>query len=516
MTWSMRPAVVGPADVGQPGRQVCAPLPAEAVLRGQHHRRLVAAGGQRVDERAGDDQVAALGERRVGRDDGDRKHTRHAASIRYGQIPGSGLPERPAHSTAPDVPESELDEHVAAPCAAPARGRRADGAGGVAELDRHAELTNRAGNRVLGRDDHRPLDDLRVRVDLGQIADGAARHARRLELGQPLRRRPGPQPLDEQRAELAARRHPVPVGPEARVVGERVEAEHAAEGAPELVVAGRDDQVAVGRLQRLVRRDRRVPVAQARRGRPGGEVDAGLVGEQRGDGVEHPDVDELPAARAVAGEERHRDPVGREHAGRDVRDGDAEPIPRPVVGAGDAHQAPLALQHRVVPRLAPPGAGLAESGDGAEDEVRAARGQVSVAEPHAVEGAGPEVLDQHVGAGDQGVEHAAAVRVLQVQGHALLVPVDAEEVGALPLLERRPPGARVVPLAGLLDLDDAGAHVGQHHRAVGARQDAGQVEHRHPVEGSGRDVVQAGVRAGGRGFGFGHGRCSETRSATRA
>ena len=48
----------------------------------------------------------------------------------------------------------------------------------------------------------------------------------------------------------------------------------------------------------------------------------------------------------------------------------------------------------------------------------------------------------------------------------------------------QPPG--IVALARLLHLDDAGPHVGEHHRAVGAGEHAGQVENGQPVEGAGR------------------------------
>ena len=45
-----------------------------------------------------------------------------------------------------------------------------------------------------------------------------------------------------------------------------------------------------------------------------------------------------------------------------------------------------------------------------------------------------------------------------------------------PFEERRSPRSRVVALAGLFDLDDARAHVGEQHRAVRTREHAGQIE----------------------------------------
>ena len=80
--------------------------------------------------------------------------------------------------------------------------------------------------------------------------------------------------------------------------------------------------------------------------------------------------------------------------------------------------------------------------------------------------AGPEVLDQHVGAIEQLLEDPLRPRLLQIERQALLVAVDAEEIRTLLTDKRRSPPARVVAAAGLLDLDDPRAHVGEQHRAV--------------------------------------------------
>ena len=74
------------------------------------------------------------------------------------------------------------------------------------------------------------------------------------------------------------------------------------------------------------------------------------------------------------------------------------------------------------------------------------------------------------------VEQARDRRLLEIEREAFLVPVDAQEVGALLSEERRTPSTRVVAAPGLLDLDDPGAHVGEHHRAVRAGQHARQID----------------------------------------
>ena len=70
-----------------------------------------------------------------------------------------------------------------------------------------------------------------------------------------------------------------------------------------------------------------------------------------------------------------------------------------------------------------------------------------------------------------------------------LTPVDTEEVGAFAVLKRRTPGAGVITLARLLDLDHPGPHIAEHHGAVGPGEHTGQVEHSDAIEWA--HVVQA-------------------------
>ena len=190
-----------------------------------------------------------------------------------------------------------------------------------------------------------------------------------------------------------------------------------------------------------------------------------------------------PRAGPLPREQRQRDPLRGEHAGDDVGDGDAEAVGRPVAGAGDAHQPAFGLHHGVVAGLGAARAGLAEPGDRAVHQPRPARRHRLVAESEPLHGAGPEVLDEHVGPVEQPLEHRAPARRLEVQRQAFLVAVDAEEIRALAVDERRSPAARVVPLAGLLDLDDARPHVGQLHGAVGPRQHAREIDDREAGQG---------------------------------
>ena len=213
-----------------------------------------------------------------------------------------------------------------------------------------------------------------------------------------------------------------------------------------------------------------------------GEVDPGLIGQGRDHRVQQRDVDLLPPSRRFPLVERRQDPLDRVHPGRDVGDRDPHLRGRAVGRAGHAHDAALPLDDDVVPRLGAARPGVAVAGDRAVDQARQARVQMLEAEPQAVERARPEVLDQDVGARQEALEQRAAARLLEIERDAEFGAVDGQEVAAFSLDKRRPPDARVVPLAGILDLDHLGAEIGQRHRGVGPREYPRQVQDPHPFE----------------------------------
>ena len=116
---------------------------------------------------------------------------------------------------------------------------------------------------------------------------------------------------------------------------------------------------------------------------------------------------------------------------------------------------------------------------------------ISAAEkPEPVQDAGAEVFDDDVGAFQQFAQDCPAVVALQVQGDGFLVAVAGQEVRGLRVVlgtdERRTPAAGVVSGAGVFDLDDPGAEVGQHHAGVRAGQGAAQVHHEVARQGARR------------------------------
>src|SRR5207253_2737133 len=77
----------------------------------------------------------------------------------------------------------------------------------------------------------------------------------------------------------------------------------------------------------------------------------------------------------------------------------------------------------------------------------------------------------------QAVHHLLPFRPREVERNAPLAAVDGQKIGRLAIRVRRPPGPRLVALTRALDLDDVRAEVGEQHRAVRARENAGEVEH---------------------------------------
>src|SRR3989304_4697541 len=90
--------------------------------------------------------------------------------------------------------------------------------------------------------------------------------------------------------------------------------------------------------------------------------------------------------------------------------------------------APATAKAPKIPPARPPL--LAGGRDRAADEPRVQRAEARRVTPEPGHDTGAEVVPDHVGDPDQVVEHLAPFGLRQVQRHALLVPVDGEEVRA--------------------------------------------------------------------------------------
>ncbi len=129
--------------------------------------------------------------------------------------------------------------------------------------------------------------------------------------------------------------------------------------------------------------------------------------------------------------------------------------------AGDRHEARLALDQQVVGLLVAVRAVGAVARDVADDDPGLHCRQALVAEAQPRRGAGGEVLHHHVGLFEhQALQHLGRLGMLHVERQAFLRAVGPDEMRGQ-AAHARVVAAREVAGARALDLDDAGAEVGE-------------------------------------------------------
>jgi hypothetical protein len=155
-----------------------------------------------------------------------------------------------------------------------------------------------------------------------------------------------------------------------------------------------------------------------------------------------------------------------------------------VAGQGQHAVEPEVVE--VVPRAAHVRARLPVAGDRAQHEARVGLAQPLPPEAQAVEHPRAEGLQQDVVVADQAQQRLATAVRLEIQAHGALAAVEGHEQralgGVLGALEGRRSPAEVVPRAGVLDLRDLRAEIGQQQRAEAAGQQARQIEDPDPVQ----------------------------------
>ena len=233
-------------------------------------------------------------------------------------------------------------------------------------------------------------------------------------------------------------------------------------------------------------------VAGALRRLAAGQVAGALVGQHGHAYVQQRQVDVLALAAAAAGVvarmQGGQDGAAGVHAGEKVDHGHPHTQGAAaglVIGvAGDAHEPAHGLYQHVVAGTRCIGSGLAEPGDRAVDQARVEAAQAGVVQAIACQASGLEVFHQHVALAGQFADEFLALGRGHVHGDRALVAVAGGEVtgvvgGRAGSVGKkgRAPVARVVTLAGFLDLDHIGPHVGQVLGAPGTGEHAREVEY---------------------------------------
>ena len=323
---------------------------------------------------------------------------------------------------------------------------------------------------------------LRMIDDLVDRVDGAHRNAGREKGRLPffvafrqerlLQRRDQRRPI---RVARGIRRVP-------RVERQSLETDERAERLPRLLAADAERQITRFRPECLIGQQRRIGSAH----RPGddavGQVRADHTREDAELTFEHRDVDELPASGLLSGVERGQDAERRVHAGRDVGDRDAAADTRAAGFPGYADQAALRLDHEVERRPVAVGTVLSEARNRTINDAGMPGACARVVDAELLDRPDPKILQHDVGVLEETKEEVLALRMFEIDLDAALVPVQADEVRRLALVERRSPGARDVAVSGRFDLDDLGAVVAEHRRRKRSRQRVSQIQNRDVVE----------------------------------
>ena len=151
--------------------------------------------------------------------------------------------------------------------------------------------------------------------------------------------------------------------------------------------------------------------------------------------VEHGHIDLLADSCLLPLVERRDNTDRREQSRGNVADRDADPGRRTVRPAGDTHEPAEGLYQNVISRLLRVRPAVAETTRGGVDQSGIELPKALVAESELLHDPGPEVLHDHVKLWNEGAEERSSLLVFEVQGDALLLPVDAGEVEAATVLE---------------------------------------------------------------------------------
>ena len=245
--------------------------------------------------------------------------------------------------------------------------------------------------------DHRAREDLRIVERFGDRTHGAARHAGRAQfLDESDRARAARWPRQRSaRSSSYARTRPALVAKRASAASP-VRPSVAAERLPLRVVADGQHQHAVSGIERVVRRDRRVTVAGARRRSPVARARAAPDNVSSAATVSSRLTStSCPRPVRAARDQREQQSLEREHPGGNVARSPrraARPGRRPSRSRSSARPRPARRRRSRLRR------GAVRSGRSRRSRRRSSRGCRAptrrVSRDRAIERAGPEVLDQ--------------------------------------------------------------------------------------------------------------------------
>ncbi|PAV92739.1 hypothetical protein WR25_05610 [Diploscapter pachys] len=368
------------------------------------------------------------------------------------------------------------------------RWRRIVGHWRIGQFDRAADRFEVGVARMRDGDAHGARRDLRFVERLRDAVDRADRHTAGMDARDPriggVGQEMGGEPFDDR----FPIRDAIGVAGEARIAGQIGQADRLAQRDELRIIAAGDHEIAVRGAEDLIGHDIGVSVAISAGCLAGGQVILALVAQHRDLHVEQRHIDMLAEACRRAVQQRGLDRDDRIEAGHQVRYRDADLLRAAawqiVALAGDAHQPAERLNDEVIARLGGARPGLAEAGDRTIDQAGVQRAQAGMVEAVFRQRPRLVILDQHIALrhhrADQRLSFCggdvdrdrlfAAVGRLEIRGFACRRAIGVRHPGRSPL-------ARIIPAAGMFDLDDLRAQIRQRLRAPWPRQHAAHVEH---------------------------------------
>ena len=136
------------------------------------------------------------------------------------------------------------------------------------------------------------------------------------------------------------------------------------------------------------------------------------------------------------------------------------------------------LHEEILAGFGAPRTGFAVAGDLGVDQARIERGDGFVAEASLLDDAGTKVLDEYVSASEECAHLLEVGGVFEVGGKGLLIPINGMEEGGV-AIEREVRDVELaaeITLTGTLDLDDAGAEIGEAQRGRGTGEELREVD----------------------------------------
>ena len=366
----------------------------------------------------------------------------------------------------------------------------------AAHCREHALHRHRAARTVGHVDDH--IAGARVRVGryIGDVVDRPDRHLLVAQLGDDFVERVGCHPLADQAVERVYVVEPGPVAGEAGILDQLDAADRGEQPRRRRVcrAGDRDPAVVAGAVDIARRRGRRA-VAGARRRRAGQLVDPDVGAKHGVQALPDADIDHLAdtAAGDVAVIDREHHGGGGVHAGEAVGQRELRQHRRPIGFAGHFGKAAHRLDQRAEPGLAAVGPMLAEAGHPGDDQARVRRRQRIGRDAPLLKPAGPEILDENVGIGEQAEQHVAPGRPRDIQRHQFLV-ARVVRPPRIDTVDGEAELAQMIAGPGMLHVDHLGAEIGH--------QPAAQ---RRGKDGSAFDDLEAGERLGRVNVGGRHG-----------